>query len=316
MKNIPDGQLNTNYDDSGDEIPLPELLHVLFQGKWIIVSVTAFVSMIGVVFSLYLPNIYESEALLAPVDSSDSMSLGGGVGALAGLAGVKLPTAGGEGNSKKAISTLNSLSFFENNILPDIFLPDLMAIKSWNSQTNTLAYDENLYQKNSNTWVRDYSYPEKQIPSAQESFKVFTTKHFQIIEEQKTGFLQLKIKHQSPFIAKQWSELIINKINAYYRQKDKAESEKSVSYLNQQITTTRLAEVKEALAELLQQHIKKLTVIEAKQLYVFEIIDPPAVMELHSKPNRTLICILFALFGGILSISGVLSKRFFYDKAV
>ena len=91
--------------------------------------------------------------------------------ALAGLAGISLPSGGDEGNSAKAIQKISSLSFFENNILPNIYLPDLMAVKSWNSKTNTLAFDESIYDKNSNTWVRDYSYPSNRYQALKKALK-------------------------------------------------------------------------------------------------------------------------------------------------
>ena len=104
--------------------------------------------------------------------------------------------------------------------------------------------------------------------------------------------------------------MIINEVNSFYRQKDKIESEKAVSYLNQQISMTGLSEIKEALAQLLQEETKKLTLIEANQYYVFDYIDPPAVMEKKSEPKRALICILSALLGGMLSIFVVLIKHY------
>ena len=125
-----------------------------------------------------MPNIYESKALLVPVNASSGISGAlGGYSGLAGLAGISLPSSGDEGNSVKAIQKISSLSFFENNILTNINLPDLMAVKSWNSKTNTLVFDKNIYDMKANTWVRDYSYPKQQIPSSQESFKVFKKEH-------------------------------------------------------------------------------------------------------------------------------------------
>ena len=307
MNNLPDGQLNQNYNNYGDEIDLRELFHVLFLGKRIIVAVTAFASIIGIIYSLSLPNIYQSDALLVSVGSSDSMSgTLGGMASLAGIAGIALPSAGGKGNSLKAIEKLSSLSFFENNILPYIFLPDLMALESWDFQKNTLTYDEKLYKKNTNVWVRE--------PTAQESFRVFTGNHFNLSQDKVTGFLTLTIKHQSPYIAKQWAELLINQVNIFYKQKDKSESEKAVSYLYQQIRTTSLSEVKEAIAELLQQETKKLTLIEARQSYVFEYIDPPAVKEIKSEPARAIICILSAVLGGMLSILLVFIQHYVFKK--
>ena len=124
--------------------------------------------------------------------------------------------------------------------------------------------------------------------------------------------MTISIKHQSPYIAKQWVELVVNEVNSFYRQKDKSQSEKAVSYLNQQISMTSLSEIKQVLAQLLQEETKKLTLIEANQFYVFDYIDPPAVMEVKIEPKRALICIISAILGGMLSIVLVLIKHFIY----
>ena len=103
-------------------------------------------------------------------------------------------------------------------------------------------------------------------------------------------------------------------MNKIYRQKDKLDSEKAVTYLNQQISTTGLSEIKQVLAELLQEETKKLTLIEANQYYVFDYIDPPAVMEKKSEPKRAIICILSALLGAILSILLVLIRHYVFNE--
>ena len=303
-------------NDFDDGIDLRELFYVLLEGKWIIVSLTAIVSIIGVIFSLSLPNIYESKTMLVPVNSSNGISGAlASYSGLAGLAGISLPSGGDVSNSAKAIQKISSLSFFENNILQNIHLPDLMAVKSWNSRTNTLAFNESIYDTNSNTWIGDFSDPQQQMPSVQASYAVFK-QHLSLSVDAKTGFITLSIKHQSPFIAKQWVELIVNEVNNFYRQKDKLESEKAVSYLNQQISTTGLSEIKQVLAQLLQEETKKLTLIEANQHYVFDYIDPPAVMEQKSEPKRALICILSALLGGMLSILLVLIRHYAIKQKV
>ncbi len=293
-------------NDFDDAIDLQELFHALIQGKYIIISVTAFVSILAVIYSLLLPNIYESKALLVPVDSSSSISTAlQSYSGLAGLAGINLPSAGAESNSAKALTKIRTLSFYEKNILPFIFLPDLVAVNSWNSTTNSLAYEESIYNKTSNTWAKDYDYP-----SVQQSFQVFNEGHITITEDKISSFITLSIKHQSPYIAKEWAELIINQVNTFYRQKDKLESQKAISFLNEQIAMTSLSEIKQVIAQLLQQETQKLTLIEANQSYVFDYIDPPAVMELKSGPSRAIICILSALFGGILSIAIVLIRHY------
>ena len=294
---------NNQSHNLEDEIDLTEFFNILLSSKWTIVSITTFVSIIGVVVSLLLPNIYESKAILVPVNASSGISgTLQNYSGLAGLAGISLPSVDDEDNSAKAIQKIKSLSFFENNILPNIFLPDLMAFKSWDHETNTVTYDEKTYKKNSNTWVRKYRYPQRQIPTAQESFDEYMTEHFSVIESVDSGFIIISIKHQSPFLAKQWTDLVVSEVNNFYRQKDKSEAEKAVSYLNEQILMTGLSEIKQVIAELLQEETQKLTLIEANEFYVFDYIDPPAIMEEHEQPDRILIFIVSSFFGLIIGI--------------
>ena len=297
--------------DFGDEINFQELVNVINSEKKTIILLTSFITVIGLCVSLLLPNIYESKALLVPVSSSNSIagSLSKYSG-LAGLTGISLPSEGDESNSTKAVHKIRALSFFENSIMPNIFLPDLMAIKSWDYRNNTMIYDDGIYNQKSNTWVRDFSYPYKQIPSAQESFIVFIEDHINISEDSKTGFITLSIKHQSPYIAQEWVELLVDEVNFFYREKDKSESEKAIGYLNEQISMTALSEIKLVIAELLQEETQKLTLIEANEFYVFDYIDPPAIMEEKSGPKRALICILSTLLGIFISLCTVLFRHF------
>ncbi len=305
-------QNNNHQNDVHDEISLIEIFNLLWQKKLTIICITAFAAIVAIIVSLILPNKYESKAILSPAEDVSSMSSAlQSYSGLAGLAGISLPSGSSESNSKKAIQKINSLSFFENSIYPNIFLPDLMAHDKWSSDTNILSYKDRKYDSNVSKWVRKYSHPYKQIPSAQESFKEFKKWHFSLSEDKKTGFVTIKIKHKSPFVAKEWVELIIDEINIFYRQKDKSESEKSVSYLNKQIAMTNLSEVKEAVSKLLQEETKKLSLIEARESYVFEYIDPPVVMEKKSDPQRAIIVILSTLLGGMLAVFYVLARRYF-----
>ena len=312
MQEVKSNSHSSNFDHA---IDLRELFNVLMRGKWIIVNLTAFATIIGFIYSLQLPNIYESKSLLAPVNSSSNISRSlGGYSSFAGLAGINLPSGDNLDNSAKAIRKISSLSFFENHIFVNINLPDLMAVKFWNPKTNELVYDEDIYDINKDIWIKDYSDIKQQMPSAQKSFRVFKNKHLSLIEDKKSGFITLSIKHQSPYVAKQWAELVVNEINSFYRKKDKSESELAVNYLNQQISMTSLSEIQQVLAQLLQEEIKKLTLTEANQFYVFEYINPPAVMEKRIEPNRSLIWILSTLFGGMLSIILVLIRYYFFNK--
>ena len=71
---MPQEFIKKYHNEFDDQIDVRELLYALLEGKWIIVSLTSFISIIGITYSLLLPNIYESKALMAPLDSSGGIS--------------------------------------------------------------------------------------------------------------------------------------------------------------------------------------------------------------------------------------------------
>jgi capsular polysaccharide biosynthesis protein len=309
---------NKNALNVENEIDLGEFFGVLWGGKWLIASVTSLFSIAAVIYSLSLPNLYQSTALLSSVESSSGNGLNQAMksySGLASLAGVNLPGNTSGSNSVKATQKLKTLSFFKKNILPNIYLPDLMAIESWDINTNTLIYNKEIFNNETQTWVRDFQFPLTQTPSAQESHKAFMH-HLSVTTDIDTGFISISVIHQSPFIAKTWTDLVIKQLNDFFRVKDKIEAQAALDYLNLQISQTSFSEIKLVIAELMQQKMQQLTLIEANNFYVFEYIDPPEVMETKISPVRAQICILGAFIGVILSCLIVLIRFYIFNTKV
>jgi LPS O-antigen subunit length determinant protein (WzzB/FepE family) len=305
---------NSNLDASSfsdEEIDLKKLFKIIWDGKSLIIFSTSIFSIVAVIISLSLPDIYQSQALLSPAKSSESSnSTIKNYGGLASLAGINL-SQGGSDRTSTALKKLNSLSFYQENILPKIFLPDLMALAAWDSKTNTLIYDEGLYDKKTNTWKRVVKYPKTQNPSAQESFKIFYQNHISVNEDINTGFITLTVKHQSPHVARDWAELMVNEINNFFRAKDKIEGQSSINFLNIRMSETRYTEIKQAIAELIQQKLQQLMLIESSDYYVFNYIDPPVAAELKHEPKRAKICILGAVLGLLTGLLIIFIRKYF-----
>ena len=269
-----------NLDGNEQEIDLAKLAYVLWQDKLTIIAAVIVLSIGAVIYSLSLPNLYESKAILTPVSDSNAGSSSPSMknySGLANLAGISLPT-NTSSKTIKAVQKNEHIKFFENQILPNIYLPDLMALKSWNPSTNEIIYDSDIYDHVSETWVGNSNNTKTEMPTTQESFNIFI-QHFRVIHDIENGFVHLSVKHQSPFIAQQWTNLIIDEINKFYRVKDRLEAQFSMDYLNQQMSKTSFAEIKMVIAQLLQQKVQQLALIEVNDFYVFEYIDPPAAME-------------------------------------
>ena len=296
-----------------DEIDLKELIGALWSQKLLIIACTVVVSSIALIYALSLPNIYTSKAILASAQQSQELSNSfRGYSGLASLAGINLPSSSSS-NEMEAIETLSSYKFFKNSFLPNIFLPDLMAVKSWDAKTNILIYDKSLYDNLNNEWVRKVTFPKNTIPSAQEAFGVLKEK-FSLFKDEKTGFVTISVEHQSPYVAKAWLDTIIFAINQTFREDQKRRASLSVEYLNKQIAKTSYAEIKKVLSALVQKETEKLMLIEANEDYIFKVIDPPIAPEFKSKPMRTFICFIGLLLGVILGAVTALGRYYLVKK--
>mgnify|MGYP000563068029 FL=1 len=291
-----------DFEHPENEIDIKDLLKALWDGKKIIIALTTLFSIVAVLYSLSLPNIYTSTALLSPAGQETSAAGSmGGIGGLANLAGISL-SAQSTGNSAKALTKVKTLSFYKENILPNIFLPDLVAMESWGSQNNTISYASNKFYDAESKIILKTATP-------QTTYKKFM-KIVTFSKDVNNGFITISVKHQSPYIAKEWTELVVDQLNQFFRTQDKRQAEVSMSFLNAQIAQTSYTEIKNIIAELLKQEIQQLTLIEANDYYVFSYLDPPIVKEEKSEPTRSSISILGAVFGFMFSILIVLFKNY------
>jgi len=296
-----------------DEIDLRELFSVLWDGKVWISAITAAAAAISVFVALSLPNIYESKALLAPKSDGGSGGLSGlaaQYGGLASLAGINLSGVGGGDVSKAALAQekLKSLSFFTKHLYSEV-LVDLMALDYWDAATGEIVIDSSVYNQGTSQWVRETSFPRNAKPSAQEAHKLFI-QAISVSEDKQSGLVTLSVQHESPVVAKLWADMLIDRINEEIRSEDVGEAEASIAFLEAQREQTSLVSLDEVFAQLIEEQTKTIMLANVSKDYVFDIIDPPVVPELKSKPSRALICVLGTLLGGMLGIVWVLVRHY------
>lgn len=300
-----------NHNIADDEIDLRELFTAIWQGKWLIISITALFAVASVVYAINQPNIYKSEALLAPAEQEGSgglAGLAGQFGGLASLAGVNL--GGGSSNKAQlAIEVLKSRQFTSDFIQKHNILAGLMAAESWNMQTNTIDYDDEIYDAQNNKWVREVDAPFKPKPSMQEAYKEFS-EILTASTDKESGMVKIAIEHVSPYVAQQWVSWLIRDINQTMKQRDVLEALKSTEFLTQQLEQTQIADIRAVLYKLVEEQTKTIMFAKVRDEYVFKTIDAALVPEEKFKPKRALICVLGVLLGGMLSVMIVLIRHY------
>ena len=295
-----------------DEIDLRELFTVIWQGKLIVIALTTLFSVASVFYAISLPNIYKSEALLAPAEQDKQSGLGalaGQFGGFASLAGVNLGAGGGVDKTQLALEVLKSRKFTSEFIQKYNILPNLMAAKTWDRETNTVVYDEELYLADQDKWIREVKAPFKAEPSMQEAYKEFKKAIFTNVDTE-TGMITIAVEHVSPYIAKQWVKWLIQDINETMKARDVLEANKSTEFLTQQLEQTKIADIRAVLYKLVEEQTKTIMFANVRDEYVFKTIDPALVSEEKFKPKRALISIFGALLGCFIGVTIVLIRLY------
>ncbi|WP_144213708.1 Wzz/FepE/Etk N-terminal domain-containing protein [Shewanella donghaensis] len=302
-------------EKSQNDVDLKELFNAIWSQKIKIIVITGLFAIASVFVAISLPNIYRSEALLAPASPEQQGGLGGlasQFGGIASMAGLNLGGGSTIDNTQLAMSVLKSRQFVENFINKHDILPELMAVKEWNPNSNSLIFDEDIFDAATNKWVRDVDLPRLPQPSTQEAHKVFNN-IISIHLDKDSGLIRVAVEHISPTVAKSWVELLIVDINAEMKKRDVEEAERSRDFLQQQIAATDVAGIRTILYQLIEEQMKTIMFAEVRDEYVFKTIDPAIAPEEKIKPKRAFICIAITLLGGLLA-TGVVVLRFFWCK--
>lgn len=288
-------------DKYNDEIDLYELFIIAWNKKFFVVSLTSIFAIISVIYSLSLPNVYTSTSLLAPSNQEDTFtSRLGGMSGLASIAGVNLSQSNAT-TSDEAIGRVKSFNFFSNYILPNIKLENLLAVKEWVSESNTIIYDQGVFDSKTNKWLgNDFNINNTQ-PSNQQAYRRYSD-IFSINVDEENGFVSFSIKHQSPELAKKWLDLIIYNINESMREIDKRDAQNAINFLNESTNTTSIQSIREVISALLESKMQTLMLASTNKDYVFKVLDSPIVPELKSGPYRSIICLIGTLIGGFISL--------------
>lgn len=299
------------YHIADNEIDLRELFKAVWQGKWIIIATTFVFAVAAIIYALSLPNIYKSEALLAPA-SEQKAGISGQLGGLAALAGVNLGSGAGVDKTALAMEIIKSREFISRFIDKYDILVPLMAAEKWHLESNTLSYDDEVYNINSGEWLREAKPPRLAQPSLQEAYKVFT-EILTVSQDKATGMVKISIEHLSPYVAQQWTTMLVYELNQDMKQRDIAEAERAIIYLQKQIAETNVTDIRSALFSLIEDQTKTLMLANARDEYIFKTVDSAIVSEEKAKPARAVICILSVMMGSILSIL-IVFVRYFYSK--
>ena len=294
------------YQDSGDEIDLRALFKIIWQGKWLILALTAIFAVAGVTYAKLQPDIYTSSALLAPKDGGTGKA-GGALRGLASLAGVNV---GGEDSNKSLIAqeVLTSRAFLSSFIERHGYAPQLAAVSGWRRGSQKLEYDSERYDPETGEWKTGEK-GQSRKPSMWFLVNQFRAR-LSANSSKQTGMYQVSFQHYSPFFAREVVSNLVNDLNDHMRKLDVQEAERSIAYLQDKIKETSIAGMQQVFFQLIESETRKVMLAHSSPEYVFRIIDPAVAPETRSQPKRMLIAAVATMTGGLLGVLIVLIRSF------
>lgn len=307
-----------NHSVIDEEVDLRELFTIVWQGKWIVVIITTLFAFASTIYAIKQPNIYIATTLLAPVSEQSGAGglakMAGQFGGLASLAGINLGS-GGTDKTGLALEVLQSRRFIEQFINKHNLLIPLMAAKKWDPVNNELILDDEIYNKDTQAWLRDVELPKRPTPSSWEAYKAFV-EILSVSKDKESGMITLAIEYYSPNLASEWLQWLVKDINEAMRTQDKLEASNSINYLTKKLQETQLADMKTVFYQLIEEQTKTIMLAEVSQEYVFKTIDPANAPEEKAKPKRVLILIGGTFFGGVLSLMVIMLRHFIRGEVV
>jgi LPS O-antigen subunit length determinant protein (WzzB/FepE family) len=303
-------------DNSDDELDLAELWRAIWSGKLTIIIISFIFSVASIAFALSKPDVYKASVLLSPASTEGAGGMGalaGQLGGLASLAGVSL---GGGGTDKTALALeiIKSRAFLETYIAKHELLIPLIAAENWDRVNEKLIIDNEIYDKRSNKWIREVSYPKTTNPSSWEAYQELL-KLISSSQDKTTSLVTIDVEFYSPKIAEQWLTWLVADVNNFMREQDEKEAQASIDYLTNQLEKTEISAMETVFYQLIEEQTKNMMLTKVSPEYVLKTIDPAQVPDTKEGPKRALIVVLGTMLGGMLSVLVVLI-RYFSNKRV
>ena len=294
-------QYQTNADNSfeDDRIDVAELFGFLWEGKKTIIIVTTVFFLSSIFYALSLNHYYKSTSTLSVIEA---VSGGGGMGGLASIAGISIQQVGVKG--PRFINTLRSRAFLNHLISTDEnILPALTAVKSYDTESKKLIFDPEIYDAANKKWL----IPK---PNYLEAFPYYMTYLYSYYHDMRR-IIDVEFEHESPIFAKEFLDTIIREGDKVLREFDTQVSIDSLEYLNVELGTTKLLNIKSSINQMILSQMQTKMTTQLGYNYVVKIIDPPFIPLYPYRPSRRFIAMVGLLSGLVVSLLLVLMRQRF-----
>lgn len=266
------------------EIRLLDVIAIICR-RWPQVLVSTVVGIgAAAVLAFTVTKTYRVEAVLIAVagqQPSISESLLGQLGGLGGFAGALMGNS--SSTQEEALALLQSRGFTKDFILQKDLLPVLFTDSL---EESTAEEDRRASDK----------------PTIWDGIMKFEEDIRKVERDRVSGLIRFAIEWSDPQIALEWNRDLVREANLRLRDRAIDEAEANIEYLNKQLQTTSVVELRQAIYDLMESQIKTAMLANAQTDYAFRVVDPPLMPDSDEfvRPQRLLYLFIGSFFGFLL----------------
>jgi uncharacterized protein involved in exopolysaccharide biosynthesis len=275
---------------SGDEnLDLVGVVQLLGREWRLITLLVTACALVAATAAYTMAPTYRAEALLAPVTppKGETLAALGPLGDIASL--VENVIGGPKDRTMESVAVLRSRSLALDFIREQKLKPLLFADR-WDPVKSG--------------WLTD-SPP----PSDMDAYELFHHQVRSVKSDRRTGLVTLSIEWTDPTVAARWANTLVRMVNARRRNDAVQEAQKSIEFLQRQLSRTSSLEVQQALYRLIEVQTKTIAVAQARDEYAFRVIDEALPPEQRAWPRRLLMIAVASMAGLVLSMFVVLVRH-------
>lgn len=272
-----------------DGITLGEIFRIALRSWKLLVICGLVGGLLAAAASYLIRPTYRATALVSPIRQSGTGAAGAlrnQLGGLAALAGIDLGSGGRD--KEQALATLKSEGFAREFIVEQNLLPILYE-EQWDAAAK--------------------NWKDGKAPSLELAVTHFTRNVRGVAEDPRTGIVTLSVEWYSPVLAARWANLMIDRVNERMRDEAKRNAERSIEFLNEELTKTPVIELRHAIYRLVEEQVNNAMLANVQREYAFRVIDSAVAPEMRSSPKRAMIGLIGGVLGGFIGVIIVFVRR-------
>jgi uncharacterized protein involved in exopolysaccharide biosynthesis len=285
-----------HFDDTGF-VSIRDLVAALAEQRKLFFSIVLVSLILSVTYAFTASKLYRASVDVVPVqrqsESAGLLSGLGGLGDLASFAGIRSEVVS---LKEEALATIRSKEFLFAFIEDHNLLPLLYSSK---------------YDSDSSVWdVKS----DDDIPTLWDGYRKLRKSILRIHDDDLTGLVTLSVEWKDRFVAAEWANEIIWRINAQMRARDIEESEKRIEFLMQQLESTGIVELERSIFRLVELEVNNIMVANVRQEYAFRVVDPAIAPDAdrYFFPRLVVIVPVGLIIGIIFAGFLVMVRRLFW----